>query len=140
MYDLFYNDDRMYVLEISQAVVSRPDKDGVVMSVISTKGTTVAGRGDRRAWVLITRRNVRGYPPVRQNEFGSVGEALAYYKKVVVTTPRLSLGKCSPDPTPTLEEYTAWLKSESISDPVLNPSTDGRRALHNGRNSEVSQS
>lgn len=115
-----YNDDRMYVLEITRGVVSKPDAQGFTTTLTRDDGTSALGEGERRMWLLITRRNVRNYPPMRQDMFETKDEALAYYKQLVVTTPRLSLGGKGFQPTPTLEEYTAWLKSENLFDPVLN--------------------
>ena len=100
------HDDRAFVLEISNVVKSssRPGIDEV----------------ERHEWAVITRRNVLGYPPRRVDSFPSRPEAVEYYKEVVVGTPRVSLGESSPDPRPSIEEYTEWLVSEGLFDPVLN--------------------
>ncbi len=52
--------------------------------------------------------------------------AVAHYKRVVVQTPRASLGEKSPDPLPTLETYAAWLVARNLYDPVLNPRPPGK--------------
>ena len=46
-------------------------------------------------------------------------EARLGYKKVVVETPRVSLGNKSPEPTPTLDQYTSWLVAEYLFDALL---------------------
>jgi hypothetical protein len=74
-----------------------------------------------RAWVVVAIHNVIGRIPARQDYFATREDALDYYLKIVVETPRASLGDHSPDPLPSIEQYTAWLKSENIYDPVLNP-------------------
>ncbi len=70
---------------------------------------------------MITRRNVPGYPPQRSDAFHNGTEALGFYKQVVVTIPRVSLGNKLPSPPPTIDEYTAWLIDEGLFGPVLNP-------------------
>ena len=104
---LITHDDRVFILEISSVLKShsRPGMDDV----------------ERPEWAVITRRNVPGYPPRRVDSFPSRSEAVEYYKKVVAGTPRISLGESSPDPQPSIEEYTKWLVSEGLFDPVLNP-------------------
>ncbi len=121
MTDLSYNDDRMYVLEITRGVILKPGPDGLRTTLTNDSHERPLAPGDRRVWLLTTRRNVRNYPPTRQDVFESVAEAMERYKKVVVTTPRLSLDGRSMHPTPSIEEYTAWLKEENLFDPVLNP-------------------
>lgn len=74
-----------------------------------------------RAWAVVTIHNVLGRIPVRQDYFATREDALDYYLNIVVETPRVSLGDHSPDPLPSIEQYTAWLKSENLYDPVLNP-------------------
>ncbi len=105
IFEVLFNDDRMFVLEVC------PVKTQLLNSSMSNK----------REWTVITRRNVLGYPPHRSDTFQSKTEAIEYYKKVVVDTPRVSLGNNSPLPPPTLVEYKAWLKDENIYDPLLNP-------------------
>lgn len=73
-----------------------------------------------REWIVATLHNVLGRIPAGQNHFASREDALDYYLKVVVETPRTSLGGRSPDPLPSIEQYTAWLKSEKLYDPILN--------------------
>ena len=92
-------DDRLYRLEIVQW---RSDLKG-------------------REWAVVTIHNLRGRLPARQDYFASQEDALSYYLKIVVETPRLSLGSRPPDPIPSLEQYSAWLKYENLYDPVLNP-------------------
>jgi len=77
-----------------------------------------------RPWTVVTLHNVFATLPARQDHFASYAEALDYYLRVVVETPRISLGGHSPDPLPSIEQYTAWLKLEKLHDPVLNPITD----------------
>jgi hypothetical protein len=105
--NILTHDDRAFVLEISNVVktCSRPGIDEV----------------ERHEWAVITRRNVPGFPPRRVASFPSRPEAVEYYKEVVAGTPRISLGESSPSPKPSIEEYTEWLVSEGLFDPVLNP-------------------
>lgn len=91
-----------------------------VTPVNSQDGTSAAR--DKHKWGVVTRRNVPGYPPHRVDSFPTRSEAVDYYRRVVVQTPRKSLGEKSPDPLPTLESYTAWLVNENLFDPILNPS------------------
>lgn len=105
IFDLLFNDDRMFVLEVSRA---------------TTRGLT-SSAPEKKEWAVITRRNVPGYPPHRSDTFATRTEALDYYKKVVVETPRVSLGNQSPNPSPTLDDYTAWLLAANLYDPILNP-------------------
>jgi len=119
LFDLLYRDDRMYVLEISRASQSAPDADGLISTQLG--GNQPTGAGSKQVWALVTRRNVPGYPPTRSDAFDSYSDAVDYYKTVVVTTPRVSLGERPPQPSPTLEEYVEWLKSEGLFDPLLNP-------------------
>jgi hypothetical protein len=115
IFDMLFHDDRMYVLEVSP-VESRDATSTVIdLSGDRTRST------NPREWAVVTRRNVPGYPPRRVDHFPTKAEAIAYYKRVVVQTPRRSLGEKSPDPTPTLEAYTAWLGAEDLFDSVLNP-------------------
>ena len=85
-----------------------------------------------RPWAVITLHNVAGRIPTREDYFASREDALDYYLKIVVETPRVSLGSHSPDPPPSIEQYTAWLKSENLYDPVLNPGDLPGEALHLG--------
>ena len=103
---MLFNDDRLFVFEISPVTTS----------------SLTSNAPERHEWAVITRRNVVGFPPKRTDSFSTRSEAELYYKKVVVETPRVSLGEQKPDPIPTLEEYTTWLKNENLFDPVLNPS------------------
>lgn len=68
-------------------------------------GQSVPGKGERRVRSITTRRNVPDYPPKRVDQFETYEEAIKFYKRVIVTTPRASLGEKSPDPTPSLEEH-----------------------------------
>ena len=110
IFDLLFRDDRLFVLEVA------PVKTQDLMSSAPAK----------HEWAVVTRRNVPGYPPHRTDSFPSKSEAIAYYKKVVVETPRVSLGKKSPDPLPSLETYISWLVAEKLYDPVLNPTAEVR--------------
>jgi len=109
----------MYVLEVSRASQSAPDADGLISTQLG--GNQPTGAGSKQVWALVTRRNVPGYPPTRSDAFDSYSDAVDYYKAVVVATPRVSLGERPPQPSPTLEEYVEWLKSEGLFDPLLNP-------------------
>ena len=112
IFDMLFHDDRIFVLEISP--IESRDATSTVLDL--------SGKTSRpKEWAVVTRRNVPGYPPPRVDHFPSRAEAVAYYKRVVVQTPRKSLGEKSPDPAPTLEAYTAWLAEENLFDPVLNP-------------------
>jgi hypothetical protein len=71
-------------------------------------------------WAVVTLHNVAGRIPAREDHFASRETALNYYLKVVVETPRASLGNHSPDPLPSIEQYTTWLKSQNLHDAVLN--------------------
>ena len=90
-------DDRMFVLEV--AWVTR----GSLLSLEREKG-----------WSVITRRNVHGYPPTRTDDFASRDEAIAFVKRLAPTTPRVSLGGASPEPTPSWEEHQDWLVSIGV--------------------------
>jgi len=83
-----YLDDRMFVLELRRAGKS----------------------SDKSEWLLVTRRNVRGYPPKRVDDFEDYETARAYMEKVEPETPRLSLDERPPDPIPTIEKHRAWVK------------------------------
>lgn len=96
---MLFKDDRMFVLHISK----------------------LPARSLERPWTVITIRNVPGYMPVRYDQFASREDALTYFHDVVVETPRVSLGNNAPSPAPSLEQYTSWLKSENLCDPLLNP-------------------
>lgn len=105
IFDLLFNDDRMFVLELCPVETSSP----------------TSSDPPKDEWAVITRQNVPGYPPYRSNSFRTRADAIDFYKKVVVTTPRVSLGKKSSDPSPTITEYTAWLIDKGLYDPLLNP-------------------
>jgi hypothetical protein len=88
---LAYLDDRLFILDLQQAV---------------KKGQNV--------WVVTTRRNVKGFPPWRVDDFKTKEEAINYLKKVEPSTPRISLRGKSPSPEPSYQEYLAWCKAEDI--------------------------
>jgi hypothetical protein len=104
IFEMLFNDDRMFVLELSP-VTTRP---------------LTSDEPVRNEWGVITRRNVVGYPPFRSDTFPTREEAIAFYKKTVVSTPRVSLGNKSPTSEPTVDEYTEWLVAEGLYDQVLN--------------------
>jgi hypothetical protein len=108
IFDLLFKDDRMFILEVS----------------VITRSLLTSAAPETREWAVITRRNVSGYPPVRTDSFSSRAEAVTYYEKTVVGTPRVSLGSKSPASPPSLDEYTEWLVSERLYDPLLNPNTE----------------
>jgi len=103
--DLLFKDDRMFVLEVCP---------------VTTRNLTSSAT-EKQEWAVITRRNVPGYPPHRSDTFSTKAEAIEYFKKVVVETPRISLGNKSPVPPPDLETYKSWLIAENLYDPILNP-------------------
>ncbi len=103
--DLLFKDDRMFVLEISR---------------VETRKLT-SNEHSKIKWAVITRKNVSSYPPFRTDQFETRNEALAYYKKIVVETPRQSLNNRPPNPIPSIVEYKQWLVGESLFDPILNP-------------------
>jgi len=105
IFDLLFHDDRMFILEIAP---------------VATRDL-MSSAPARSEWAVITRRNVPGYPPHRTDAFPTRSEAIEYYKRVVVHTPRVSLGEKPPESPPTLEAYEAWLVAEKLYDPVLNP-------------------
>ena len=78
------------------------------------------GSPKERPWAMVTLHNVYGRIPARQDYFATREEALEYSLQVVVETPRVSLGSTTPDPLPSIEEYTEWLKAENLHDQVLN--------------------
>ncbi len=104
--DMLFHDDRMFVLEIA-SVTSR---------------SLTSGESEKREWAVITRRNVPGYPPHRSDTFATRKEAVAYFNRIVVETPRVSSGSNTPDPVPSLEQYSSWLREEHLYDSVINPS------------------
>jgi len=75
----------------------------------------------KKVWAVVTRRNVPGYPPHRSDTFPTKAEAVAFYKHVVVETPRVSTGNKTPHPVPTLDDYMRWLVEQNLFDPLLNP-------------------
>ena len=117
IFDLLFHDDRMFVLEIT--AVESGDEESVVLAT-SLKPEAA------KEWTVVTRRNVPGYPPVRVDRFPSQAQAVSFYKETVVSTPRKSEGERSPEPVPTLQQYTKWLVQENLFDPVLN--SRGKRA------------
>lgn len=98
IFDLLFKDDRMFVLEVC---------------LVTTRSLT-SSAPEKQEWAVITRRNVPGHPPHRSDTFSTRPEAIEYYKKVVVETPRVSLGNKSPVPPPTIEAYTSWLSAENL--------------------------
>ena len=91
-----YLDDRVFILDLQSA--------------------TKAGR---KVWAVTTRRNVKGFPPRRVDDFETEEEAISYLKQVEPSTPRISLGGASPTPEPKYEEYLAWCRSEDIPNSML---------------------
>jgi hypothetical protein len=103
--DLLFDDDRQFVLDISQG----------------TSSSLTSAEEPRRRWFVVTRRNVAGRTPTRTDEFTTRLDALEFYKRVVVETPLASLGGKARYPLPSVAEYTVWLKENELFDPVLNP-------------------
>jgi hypothetical protein len=118
--DMLFHDDRMFVLEISP--IESRDGTSVVLNLSGDTSRT----SQPTEWAVVTRRNVPGYPPHRVDHFPTRAEAVAFYKRIVVQTPRKSLGEKSPDPIPALEAYSAWLQKEDLFDPILNPTASQR--------------
>lgn len=108
IFDYLFNDDRMFVFEISQVKVS----------------SLTSNETPKKKWAVSTIRNVPGYPNHRIDNFDTYEEAKEFYHKIVVQTPRVSLKEKSPSPLPTVEQYTVWLKENKLYDPVLNPNTN----------------
>jgi hypothetical protein len=100
-----FHDDRMFVFEVAPVTTRRHDSQ----------------HRPQKEWAVITRRNVPGYPGTHTTTFLTRSEAVTYYRKVVVGTPRISLDQSSPNPKPSLNEYTSWLKEENYYDQLLNP-------------------
>jgi hypothetical protein len=96
IFDMLFNDDRKFVMEISRVTVNGVPK-----------------------WAVITRRNVPDYPAFRTDNFETKEEALEYYKSVVVETPLVSLNGQSPNPRKTIEEYKQWLIVKGLKDDYL---------------------
>jgi len=96
-----YLDDRMFVLEICRALPNSPPK------------------ASDMPWVLVTRRNVRGYPPTRADDFATWEEAAEYVRRVEAETPRVSLGGKPPVPTPTYDQYIAWCREQGLRSALL---------------------
>ena len=116
IFDLLFHDDRMFVLEVTP--IESSDGTSVVLAP-ELSGSKV------KEWAVVTRRNVPGYPPHRVDRFRTQVEAIDFYKHTVVSTPRKSLEEKSPEPVPTVQQYTAWLVRENLFDPVLN--ANGKR-------------
>ena len=96
IFDMLFNDDRKFVMEISRVTVNGEPK-----------------------WAVITRRNVPDYPAFRSDNFETKEEALEYYKSVVVETPLTSLNGQSPNPRKSIEEYKQWLIEKGLQDDYL---------------------
>ena len=80
-----YFDDRLFILDLQPA--------------------TKAGQA---VWAVTTRRNVRGFPPRRVDDFERKEDAVAYLKHVEPSTPRISLDGRSPSPELAYGEHLAW--------------------------------
>ena len=93
-----YFDDRLFVLELAQ---------------VTTRSLTQVETPKSR-WAVITRRNVRGYPPFRSDDFETRDEALHYLHSMAPTTPRVSLRGKSPNPILSLAEFKAWLACSGL--------------------------
>lgn len=86
-----YNDDRLFILDIA-----------------------LTEKNCRTFWVIATRRNHEGFPPIRVDEFRSKAEAIEYIKKIEPTTPLISLGGKSPENPLAYEDYCKKLKEKNI--------------------------
>jgi hypothetical protein len=71
-----YNDDRIYVLTVSESTVT----------------CLTSREPPRKVWSVITRRNVRGLPPVREDDFETREEAEAFKRAAFPRIPLISLG------------------------------------------------
>lgn len=111
IFDHLFNDDRMFVLEISRVKVS----------------SAFPSSEPQIKWAVITRRNVPSYPLHRSDTFNTYEEAKQFYLRIVLETPRVSLDNRSPDPIPTLEQYILWLKEYKLYDPILNPTVEVKK-------------
>jgi hypothetical protein len=90
IFDMLFHDDRMFVLEICP-VESRDATSTVLDISAAEKRDRMSRTSPPKEWAVVTRRNVPGYPPHRVDHFPTKAEAVAYYKRVVVQTPRRSL-------------------------------------------------
>jgi hypothetical protein len=86
-----YLDDRLFILDLQQA-----KKDG------------------QDVWAIVTRRNVKGFPPRRSDTFQTKNEAVQYLKQVEPSVPRISLSGKSPSTPISYKEYVIWCKSKKI--------------------------
>ena len=103
IFDMLFNDDRKFVMEICPVTVS----------------STIQNEPPQKKWAVINRRNVPDYPPFRTDNFDTREEAFKYYYDVVPQTPLASLGGKSPDPPISLDDYKTWLKSIGLTDKYL---------------------
>ncbi len=87
----FYNDDRLFILDYGVA-----DEEG------------------NEVWCVVTRRNIRRFPPHRADKFVSEDEAVDFIKKIEPSTPRISLRGQGPSPVPSYEQYLQWLREQEI--------------------------
>lgn len=94
-------DDRMYLLEVARLT---PISAGLFPDPHTSPGK----------WSVITRRNCPGYPPTRTDDFDAYEDAVEYLKKVAPETPRVSLGKRSPNPVPSWDEFQDWLEASNL--------------------------
>lgn len=86
-----YKDDRLYILDLTQA-----KKNG------------------RSVWAVVTRRNHDGFPPRRVDDFETREEAIDFIKKVEPTTPCISLNGKAPQIPLSYETYCARLKKQGV--------------------------
>jgi hypothetical protein len=86
-----YYDDRLFILDLCPAT-----------------------KGDQDVWAVITRRNCEGLPPRRADDFPTEAEAMAFIERIEPTTPRISLGGRSPNPTPSYQVHCERLKRERV--------------------------
>ncbi len=87
-----YFDDRVFIYEVSHGT-----------------SESLLGAENRQTWAVIARRNVHRYPPVSITEFQTFAEADEFLRRVSPATPRVSLGHRPPDPSPSWDEYNAWV-------------------------------
>jgi hypothetical protein len=115
-----YLDDRLFILDLQQAK-----------------------KGNHEVWAVTTRRNIKGFPPFRVDDFKTKEEAVSFLKGVEPSTPRISLHGKSPTPVPTYEEYLRWCDTEDIPSSMhihrLNQRDRGERIIEELKPEKVSR-
>ena len=105
-----YNDDRLFVLNISKCTVKLTEGN-MVETTIYHEEAPVAN-----SWCLVTYRNVARYPVFRVDHFESFKAAEDYMKQVEPTVPLISLGGQSPlSPLP-YNQFLKWKAKNNFKD------------------------